>query len=171
MESSADIVGHLAWPITVIFVLWWFEKPIKALLSRLKSVKHGEFEYSFAEEMKVAAALAGPDANEFVRTEPVLVERYRKFMKLSIEYEGVNANGSYRKLKNGLLICNVHALLESGKSEATIALPAAYTHQVTGVQFLGDEVVTVLQIHNNIIRIRFASLSHDRKIEAVVSGV
>jgi hypothetical protein len=171
MEMSADIIGHLAWPLTLLLVLWRFEKQIKALLSRLKSVKYGDQEYSFAEEMMVAAALAGPKADEFERKEPILVERYRRFMKLAVEEEGINANGKYRKLKNGLLICNVPLMLKAGQTEHRFQLPAAYSHQVTSIQFVGDADITVLSIRNGDIHISFDCRQHDREIEAISSGV
>lgn len=92
-------------------------------------------------------------------------------MKLAVAEEGVNANGAYRKLKNGLLICNVPLLLKAGQTECTFALPAAYTHQLTSIQFVGDAEVTVLKINNGNIQIRFGARQDERKIEAITSGV
>ena len=92
-------------------------------------------------------------------------------MKLAVAEEGANANGAYRKLKNGLLICNVPLVLKAGQVECSFTLPAAYTHQVTNIQFVGDVGATVLQIFNGSIHIRFDSREHDREIEVVTSGV
>jgi hypothetical protein len=63
----AEIVGALAWPITLVLVLLWIRRPLFALLPNLKRLKWKEIDLDFSKEVsqlkeKVAAEAEAPES-------------------------------------------------------------------------------------------------------------
>lgn len=48
-EITTKAMEHLAWPIVLIIIVWWFKDQIKELIRKLKKGKWGSAEWEFTE--------------------------------------------------------------------------------------------------------------------------
>ena len=54
LGSLAELVGAIAWPLALIFLVLWFRKPVNDLLNRLKTAKAAGFDFGFSESLASA---------------------------------------------------------------------------------------------------------------------
>ena len=54
LNSLENLIGHIAWPITVLFVIYMFRKPLQNLIERTKSMtyKNAAVEFGIQAEIK-----------------------------------------------------------------------------------------------------------------------
>jgi predicted RNase H-like nuclease (RuvC/YqgF family) len=41
-ETTVELIGHLVWPGTILFVAWLFQEPIEKVISNIESLKVGD---------------------------------------------------------------------------------------------------------------------------------
>lgn len=54
LEFIAKIIGSLAWPATVLVIIFFMRKPIRDLLPFLERLKYKDFELSFRRQLQEA---------------------------------------------------------------------------------------------------------------------
>jgi len=48
-EITVDLVGHLVWPIVVVFIIWIFARPAIAVMQSLRRIRYGDFAFELEE--------------------------------------------------------------------------------------------------------------------------
>ena len=54
LDFAAKIVASLAWPVTLLAIIFFLRKPIKNLLPFLERLKYKDFELSFRRQLEEA---------------------------------------------------------------------------------------------------------------------
>ena len=49
MEHITNIISSLAWPVTILIIVWKFHAELTALIKRIGKIKHGKTEIDFSE--------------------------------------------------------------------------------------------------------------------------
>src|SRR5688572_18048810 len=74
MDDLAVLIGAIAWPGVVIWALWYFQEPVRALLGRGLKVRAGPAEIEVAADQQSSAeaakALAAPEPPAAVPIDP-----------------------------------------------------------------------------------------------------
>jgi hypothetical protein len=74
LEFIAAVIGHLAWPATVIVVVASLKEPIKKLIPNIRKAKWGDRELEFGEKVEAVKAeveqLPGPAIGDAVALPP-----------------------------------------------------------------------------------------------------
>lgn len=81
----AQIVGSIAWPAVVMFLIYQLKDRLAELLPRLRKLKHKDIELEFSEKLNELAIESEASKEDFLESEkrPEINEQFNFLMKLS----------------------------------------------------------------------------------------
>ncbi|VXB69222.1 conserved hypothetical protein [Burkholderia sp. 8Y] len=154
LDFISAVIGHLAWPTLILILALLFYRTLLDMLARVKSIKHGETELTFARQSK--RKLAG----ELTPAEKAQIQRDQIISK----------NEHYTLYANGTFVQRISATSLPGKTSKLI-FPIAFPNEATAVQVIGDVSARFIGLTSTGCTIAYSSDSAQCMIEIVVTGV
>lgn len=150
-----EIIENLAWPITIIIIIFFFKTPLKATLSRIAKLKHGETEVTFSEISK-----------KIISEEPSNEEK----KKLS-SHQIIHEDKFSRLYSNGILVHRYKVVIKAIETTSYVVFPLAFPNEPFSVEFIGPVTARVVELNQGNFTFVYEPIDKDLEIELVISGL
>jgi hypothetical protein len=155
-QLISTIIGHLAWPIVTLIIAFFFKEKVNEALDKLKSLKYGAFEVTFAEISKKLI------------TKEISEEEKTRLLRQQIVYE----TPYYKLYSNGSLIQHLKDITILGNTGSKdLTFPITFPNELTGIQVIGDIDVKVTKASLGSCTISFTPASKERQLTLILSGL
>jgi len=154
-EFIVGIIKNLAWPITILLIIFFFKAPLKATLSRIAKLKHGETEVTFSEISK-----------KIITTEPSKEEK-KELISHQIIYED-----KYSRLySNGILVHRYKIIIKAIEATSYVVFPLAFPNEPFSIEFIGPVKARIIELNQGNFTFAYESIDKDLEIELIISGL
>lgn len=155
LEFIGVLSGHLAWPITILIILFLLQLPLKTALSRVAKLKHGDTEITFSKISKriITQELPKEEKESLIRHQMIYEDKYS------------------RLYSNGILVHSFKVTVKAGETGRLVTFPLAFPNEPLKIEFIGPIKASVNELNQGNFTFQCEASPDDREIELVVSGL